>query len=56
MGDTVVENVKQGVTTSDPFFRFSDVNARRFAEEPEFTKIPYCFPNSLLIVLSNSFV
>src|SRR3989344_4841716 len=54
MGATVVENVKIGVITSEPFGKFNDSRAKRFAEDPEFTYTPYFFPNKEEILFSNS--
>ena len=55
IGATVVENVRFGVITSDPFLKLKDDKPKRFAEEPELTINPYFFPNNLDTVFSSFF-
>ena len=55
IGDNVVAKVSIGVMTSE-FSGISNIsNANKFADEPEFTIIPNCFPNNFATSLSNFF-
>ena len=49
-----MENVRVGVIISAPFFKLSDSNASKLAEDPEFTIKPNFFPNNNAIFFSNS--
>ena len=53
-GETVVEKVKAGVMTFEPFFRLSDFTAKRFADEPLLTIRPYFLLNNLETFFSKS--
>ena len=41
--------------TSEPFFKFKDEIANKFADDPELTINPYFLPKSLQIFFSNFF-